>query len=147
VDAAVGGLEALHDPGPAQGADLAGVIPDREAGQRASPEVRARVVPNPPDQNPVLDPRAVTPAINPSPDHPVRRRIPNQGLDHAPGRSPGIRVDPEVQAKNVGTETREVVPRAQTKMAIDLLTDHRKRTIMATINRITDNCLLLLQPV
>jgi len=95
--AAVDALEAPLDPGLAQGADLAGVIPDPEAGPRVSPEVRARVVPNHHDQSLVPGPRAVTLATNPSLDHLARRRIPSPGPDRAPDQSPGmIRVDPEV---------------------------------------------------
>jgi len=139
-------LEALLDRGLAQGADHEDVIPDPAAeGQRVNPEVRARVVPNP-DQSLVHDPKAVTPAINPSLDHQVRRRIPSPGPDHAPDQSPGIRVDPEALARNAGTETQEVVLKVLTKMAIDPLTDHRKRMMLAMINRIANNGLLL-QPV
>jgi len=136
---------APHDQGLAQGADHEDVIPDPAAGQRVSPGAKARVVPNLLDQSPVHDPRAVTLAINPSPDHPARRRIPNPGLDPAPDPSPGIRVDPEVSARNVGTETQEVVLKVQTKMAIDPQTDHRKRMMLAMINWLVDG--FLLEPV
>jgi hypothetical protein len=144
VGAVVDDPVAPHDPGLAQGADHADVIPDPAAGQRVSLGAKARVVPNLLDQNPVHDQRAVTLAKNPSPDPPARRRIPNPGLGHAPDPSPGmIRVDPEVSAKNVGTETREVVLKVQTKMAIGRQTDHRKRMMLAMINWVVDDGLLL----
>jgi len=124
----VDGLQALHDQGLAQEADHADVIPD--PGQRVSPRAEARVVPNH-DQSPVHDPKAVavTLAISPNPDHLARRRIPNLGLDHAPGQNPGIRVAPEVSAKNAATGTQEVARTVRTRTAIDCLTGHLKRMI------------------
>jgi hypothetical protein len=136
VDAVAGGPEAPLDHDLAPGAGPAGVIPDHVAGQRASPEARARVVPSP-DQSLVLDPRAVIPVTNPNLDPQARRRTRSPDPVHAPDPSPGIKVVPEVSAKNVVTETQEVAPRALTKMEIVLLTGHQKRMTLAMISNIT----------